>query len=84
MGGASRFAWHGVPRIVSGSCPAYLREWPAAAAEAAAEEGEGDHDDDDNDNDNDAASDSRTDEYEHWRGWMAGKLVNLNVRQMWG
>lgn len=21
--------------------------------------------------------------YEEWRGWMAGKRVNLNVRQMW-
>jgi alkylated DNA repair protein alkB family protein 1 len=23
------------------------------------------------------------DQYEHWRGWMAKKRINLNVRQMW-
>ena len=22
-------------------------------------------------------------EYEHWKGWMKGKRINLNVRQMW-
>ena len=22
-------------------------------------------------------------EFEEWRGWMAGKRVNVNVRQMW-
>lgn len=22
-------------------------------------------------------------EYEHWKGWMASKRINLNVRQMW-
>jgi alkylated DNA repair protein alkB family protein 1 len=51
MSGASRFAWHGVPQIVAGSCPEYLQEWPG-------------------------------DEYADWKGWMAGKRVNLNVRQM--
>lgn len=58
MAGESRFAWHGVPQIVRGTCPEYLAEWPAAAGE----EGAG---------------------FEEWRGWMAGKRVNLNVRQMW-
>jgi alkylated DNA repair protein alkB family protein 1 len=24
-----------------------------------------------------------SDEYEHWRGWLCGKRINLNVRQMW-
>lgn len=23
------------------------------------------------------------DTYEQWKGWMAGKRINLNVRQMW-
>ncbi|KAJ4985346.1 alkylated DNA repair protein AlkB [Stagonosporopsis vannaccii] len=64
MSGPSRFAWHGVPQIVKGTCPEYLAEWPAAQSnEEGEEEGEG--------------------EYEAWRGWMAGKRVNLNVRQMW-
>jgi alkylated DNA repair protein alkB family protein 1 len=56
MSGPSRFAWHGVPQIVKGTCPEYLSEWPAG------DEGG---------------------EYEAWRGWMGGKRVNLNVRQMW-
>ena len=29
MSGNSRFAWHGVPQIVPGTCPTYLRNWPA-------------------------------------------------------
>lgn len=54
MTGKSRFAWHGVPKIVEGTCPDYLRDWPATAGG----------------------------EFEQWRGWMAGKRVNLNARQM--
>ncbi|KAL5114606.1 hypothetical protein ACEQ8H_007511 [Pleosporales sp. CAS-2024a] len=57
MSGQSRFAWHGVPQIVRGTCPDYLAEWPGT------HHGNG--------------------EYEQWKGWMAGKRVNLNVRQMW-
>lgn len=30
MSGASRYAWHGVPKILPGTCPEYLREWPHA------------------------------------------------------
>jgi DNA alkylation damage repair protein AlkB len=25
----SRFAWHGVPKILKGTCPPYLEDWPA-------------------------------------------------------
>jgi DNA alkylation damage repair protein AlkB len=25
----SRFAWHGVPKVLKGTCPGYLEEWPA-------------------------------------------------------
>jgi alkylated DNA repair protein alkB family protein 1 len=57
MSGASRFAWHGVPQIVAGTCPDYLRDWPGTP------DGDG--------------------EYEDWKGWMANKRVNVNVRQMW-
>lgn len=49
----SRFAWHGVPKVLKGTCPDYLQDWPA-------EDGK----------------------YEEWRGWMANKRINLNVRQM--
>ena len=52
MDGASRYAWHGVPLIVGGSCPEGLGLWPGG-------------------------------QFEEWRGWMEGKRVNLNVRQMW-
>lgn len=31
-----------------------------------------------------AAKDGEDRKFEHWRYWMAGKRVNLNVRQMWG
>ncbi|EME88149.1 uncharacterized protein MYCFIDRAFT_125809 [Pseudocercospora fijiensis CIRAD86] len=26
---ASRYAWHGVPKVVEGSCPEWLEDWPA-------------------------------------------------------
>jgi alkylated DNA repair protein alkB family protein 1 len=58
MEAGARFAWHGVPRIVGGTCPGYLESWPAGKG------GDGE-------------------EYEEWKGWMTGKRVNLNVRQMW-
>jgi alkylated DNA repair protein alkB homolog 1 len=28
MSGQSRFAWHGVPKIIPGTCPEYLSDWP--------------------------------------------------------
>lgn len=65
MSGRARFAWHGVPQVLAGTCPEYLREWPAAGAEASGEEEEG------------------AEQYEQWRAWIAGKRINLNVRQMW-
>lgn len=30
MSEASRFAWHGVPQIVAGTCPEYLKHWPGS------------------------------------------------------
>lgn len=56
MSGPSRFAWHAVPKILPGTCPEWLRDWPG--------------------------DDSSHPEYEKWKGWMAGKRINLNVRQM--
>lgn len=49
----SRFAWHGVPKILKGTCPPNLADWPAANGK-----------------------------YEGWKGWLANKRINLNVRQM--
>ncbi|KAL1983016.1 hypothetical protein VTN96DRAFT_563 [Rasamsonia emersonii] len=51
MAGRSRFAWHGVPKVLPSTCPTWLQDWPGP-------------------------------DYEYWRGWMGGKRVNLNVRQM--
>ena len=59
MSRSARYAWHGVPRVLPGTCPAYLADWPA---EERAAEAEG--------------------QFEAWRGWMANKRINLNVRQM--
>lgn len=25
----SRYAWHGVPKVIKGTCPDYLADWPA-------------------------------------------------------
>lgn len=51
MSGESRYAWHGVPKVVEGSCPDWMQDWPG-------------------------------EQYPEWKGWMKGKRVNLNVRQM--
>jgi hypothetical protein len=29
----SRFAWHGVPKVLKGTCPGYLEDWPAEGGE---------------------------------------------------
>ncbi|KAK3333032.1 hypothetical protein B0T19DRAFT_416989 [Cercophora scortea] len=29
MTGESRFAWHGVPKVLKGTCPVWLADWPA-------------------------------------------------------
>jgi len=28
MSGESRYAWHGVPKIIPNTCPGYLENWP--------------------------------------------------------
>ncbi|KAJ5292945.1 uncharacterized protein N7443_008898 [Penicillium atrosanguineum] len=61
MNGTSRFAWHGVPKILPSTCPSWLAEWPSAGHNAP---------------------DALIDPYEMWKGWMSGKRINLNVRQM--
>lgn len=32
MSGPSRFAWHGVPQVIGGTCPDWLCSWPAKTA----------------------------------------------------
>lgn len=32
MSKEARFAWHGVPKIIPDTCPAFLRDWPANAS----------------------------------------------------
>ncbi|KAL8284443.1 hypothetical protein RB597_001822 [Gaeumannomyces tritici] len=29
----SRYAWHGVPKVLKGTCPPHLEDWPAGAAD---------------------------------------------------
>lgn len=35
----SRYAWHGVPKVLKGTCPDYLENWPAE--HDGSEDGEG-------------------------------------------
>ena len=57
MSGESRYAWHGVPKVIEGTCPDWMEDWPSGI-------------------------ESVGQSYESWRGWMKGKRINLNVRQM--
>ncbi|KAK2735006.1 hypothetical protein FQN57_001382 [Myotisia sp. PD_48] len=61
MSGTARFAWHGVPKIIPGTCPSWLQDWPAEEL---------------------TPYHSHPNISQHWRGWMAGKRINFNVRQM--
>ncbi|KAG8625477.1 hypothetical protein KVT40_007228 [Elsinoe batatas] len=58
MSGPARYAWHGVPKVLSDTCPAWLGDWPVTPR------------------------DNDSEQYASWRGWMANKRINLNVRQM--
>lgn len=58
MSGESRYAWHGVPKVLTGTCPGWMQDWPAAGSEENKER------------------------FQAYKGWMKGKRVNLNVRQM--
>ena len=60
MSGQSRYAWHGVPRVLPGTCPAYLQDWPALGSE------------------------ENKQRFAAYKGWMTGKRINLNIRQMFG
>ncbi|MCJ1395265.1 hypothetical protein MMC18_008149 [Xylographa bjoerkii] len=66
MSGPNRYAWHGVPQILPETCPKWLQSWPASMGEPK-EAG---------------AIERAANDREAWRGWMANKRINLNVRQM--
>lgn len=34
MDGSSRFAWHGVPKVLKGTCPGWLQDWPASSTQS--------------------------------------------------
>ncbi|CAF9930139.1 MAG: hypothetical protein GOMPHAMPRED_005584 [Gomphillus americanus] len=55
MSGPSRYAWHGVAKILKDTCPDVIQSWPAGIED---------------------------DVYSVWKNWMAGKRINLNIRQM--
>lgn len=61
MSGESRYAWHGVPKVLEGTCPEWMQDWPFVGENR---QGENER------------------RFEQWKGWMRGKRINLNVRQM--
>lgn len=60
MNGETRWSWHAMPKVMGGTCPEWLAEWPVREGEGARKE------------------------FEKWRGFMAGKRVNISCRQVWG
>lgn len=56
MAGESRYAWHGVPKIIEATCPEWMEDWPCVGDDA--------------------------ERFKEWKGWMKGKRINLNMRQM--
>lgn len=41
MTNESRYAWHGVPKVMKGTCPDYLADWPASGENGEFEEWKG-------------------------------------------
>ena len=97
MSGASRWAWHGVPVVLPGTCPPEVADWPAVSkegkglgvrpqrepdsgTESSTSSGVQDPEQADSEPTNFARRSK--DKYEAWRGWMATKRVNLNIRQL--
>ena len=97
MSGASRWAWHGVPAVLPGTCPPELADWPVVTREV--EESPSLHSSDLGVNvamnslcrsqvgeQGNLKTDKHTQKpkepYQWWKGWMATKRVNLNVRQL--
>ena len=97
MSGASRWAWHGVPAVLPGTCPTDLADWPAksredirshrwygpdlgfdAAMNSSCQPQPGEQGGCMSDN----CSQEWREPYQEWKGWMATKRVNLNVRQL--
>ena len=68
MSGPSRYAWHGVPQVISSTCPTSLSMWPAIQEHKHTVSAE--------------LKQCESGQFEDWQGWMAGKRINLNVRQM--
>lgn len=56
MAGESRYAWHGVPKIIADTCPQWSQDWPCVGDDA--------------------------EKFKDYKGWMKGKRINLNLRQM--
>ena len=71
MTGEARWAWHGVPLVVKGTCPTELADWPAEPEGSAGKVCRGEE-----------SGEEEQDRYEAWRGWMSNKRINLNVRQL--
>lgn len=61
MDGETRWAWHAMPKVLAGTCPDFMAQWPAGSEGLmGVEEGS----------------------YEKWRGYMAGKRLNISCRQV--
>ncbi|KAF1346865.1 hypothetical protein BDV97DRAFT_228078 [Delphinella strobiligena] len=61
MDGETRWAWHAMPKVLAGTCPDFMAQWPAGSeGSMGVEEGA----------------------FEKWRGFMAGKRLNISCRQV--
>lgn len=61
LDGEARWAWHAMPKVIAGTCPDFMKDWPAGSEEMMGVD---------------------DDAYERWRGYMAGKRLNISCRQV--
>lgn len=67
MDGEARFCWHAMPKILGGTSPVEVGEWPAFGKEGVGGGGKGAKDKD----------------FERWRGFMRARRLNISCRQVW-
>jgi len=68
MDGESRWAWHAMPKIMPGTCPEWLQQWPAL---------------NDGDAEVARWTEAEREAFEKWRGWMGRKRLNVSCRQVY-
>jgi alkylated DNA repair protein alkB family protein 1 len=68
MDGETRWAWHAMPKVLPGTCPKWLDDWPMLSK-------------DDPEGGRWTAAEKKA--FAKWKGYMGRKRLNVSCRQVW-